>query len=222
MCSIFYDHWGQTGLIDGYWGLNVKTIKLEPRFEYDFLMKKIITKRLNLHDDCITDQEIKATKYNFLACVENLTTNIILQRLKTAGINICWIPQADYFIRMMNQTGIRACQTMGEMEAVSRELKYAMSKAINDKKCKRHCTSAHLNIKDVEIMINKADNDNISELNFQWEDDNVIIEEEYLLMDLNAIVSAVGGSLGLFLGFSCLQILLEAVQNIEHRNLMGK
>ncbi len=31
--------------------------------------------------------------------------------------------------------------------------------------------------------------------------------EEYLLFDGNAIISAVGGSLGLFLGFSCLTML---------------
>ncbi len=30
------------------------------------------------------------------------------------------------------------------------------------------------------------------------------VEEEYELFDANEIVSAVGGSLGLFLGFSCL------------------
>ena len=31
----------------------------------------------------------------------------------------------------------------------------------------------------------------------------VKIEEEYTLMGTNAIISATGGSLGLFLGFSC-------------------
>ena len=31
----------------------------------------------------------------------------------------------------------------------------------------------------------------------------VMIEEEYTLMGTNAIISATGGSLGLFLGFSC-------------------
>ena len=31
----------------------------------------------------------------------------------------------------------------------------------------------------------------------------VKMEEEYLLMGANAIISATGGSLGLFLGFSC-------------------
>ena len=33
---------------------------------------------------------------------------------------------------------------------------------------------------------------------------SVSVEEEYELFDANEIVSAVGGSLGLFLGFSCL------------------
>ncbi len=32
----------------------------------------------------------------------------------------------------------------------------------------------------------------------------VTVEEQYELFDVNEIVSAVGGSMGLFLGFSCL------------------
>ena len=41
ICNIFYNHWGQSGLIDGYWNLEVKTVKLEAGIEYDFLMKKL-------------------------------------------------------------------------------------------------------------------------------------------------------------------------------------
>jgi hypothetical protein len=41
-------------------------------------------------------------------------------------------------------------------------------------------------------------------------------EEEYLLFDFNAIVSAVGGSLGLFLGFSCLDFLLRLLAKVEN------
>jgi hypothetical protein len=33
------------------------------------------------------------------------------------------------------------------------------------------------------------------------------VYEEYLLYDLNAILSAIGGSLGLFLGISCFHIV---------------
>ncbi len=37
--------------------------------------------------------------------------------------------------------------------------------------------------------------------------DRVETQEEYRLFGLNAIISSVGGSLGLFLGFSCLNAL---------------
>ena len=40
------------------------------------------------------------------------------------------------------------------------------------------------------------------------------IHEEYLLYDLNAIVSAVGGSLGLFLGFSCYELVKTCLKKL--------
>ncbi len=40
----------------------------------------------------------------------------------------------------------------------------------------------------------------------RFETNDVIVLEEYLLYDFNDIIAAVGGSLGLFLGFSCLQV----------------
>ncbi len=42
---------------------------------------------------------------------------------------------------------------------------------------------------------------------FLFVSNEVEVAEEYLLFDGNAIVSAVGGSLGLFLGVSCLSVL---------------
>ncbi len=39
----------------------------------------------------------------------------------------------------------------------------------------------------------------------------VMVSEEYKLFDFGAIVAAVGGSLGLFLGFSCWQFIKSAV-----------
>ena len=116
----------------------------------------------------------------------------------------------------MNLTNIEACQTTNEMEMVIHELRYLMSKSASlYEMCKPRCTTTYLNIKEVEIMINKGCKSNVSELFFQWEDESMIVQEEYLLMDLNAIVSAVGGSLGLFLGFSWLQVLLKIIQKIQ-------
>ena len=52
---------------------------------------------------------------------------------------------------------------------------------------------------------------------------NVETEEQILIYDFSAIVAAVGGSLGLFLGFSCLQALdpiidkaMRVIRNQKH------
>ena len=44
---------------------------------------------------------------------------------------------------------------------------------------------------------------------------DVLVYEEYLLFDFNAIVSSVGGSLGLFIGFSFLQCAMSTFGLIE-------
>ncbi len=63
--------------------------------------------------------------------------------------------------------------------------------------------------------VNPFFTENHTEIYFYWENLDVLVEEEYLLMDFNAIVSAVGGSLGLFLGFSCLDFLLKMLSRVE-------
>ena len=46
---------------------------------------------------------------------------------------------------------------------------------------------------------------------------NVLVNEEYLLYDLNNIISAVGGSMGLFLSFSFLNCFMCAFDSLEKR-----
>ena len=41
------------------------------------------------------------------------------------------------------------------------------------------------------------------------------IEEEYALMGVNAIISATGGSLGLFLGLSCYGVAWKILEKVE-------
>ena len=43
---------------------------------------------------------------------------------------------------------------------------------------------------------------------------NIKIEEEYLLMGTNAIISATGGSLGLFLGLSCYGVAWKILEKV--------
>ena len=43
----------------------------------------------------------------------------------------------------------------------------------------------------------------------------IMIEEEYTLMGVNAIISATGGSLGLFLGLSCYGVVWKIFEWLE-------
>ncbi len=47
----------------------------------------------------------------------------------------------------------------------------------------------------------------------------VKVISEYLVYDLGAIVAAIGGALGLFLGFSCLGVIYQMLSKLEERTL---
>ena len=46
----------------------------------------------------------------------------------------------------------------------------------------------------------------------------VKVKKEFLIYDLNTIVATIGGSLGLFLGFSCYEVTRSGLEKM--RNLM--
>ena len=75
---------------------------------------------------------------------------------------------------------------------------------LNASGCKHPCTYMQLSYEkriynQLKPLVNQ------SNLAVYYEITDTIVTEEVLLYDLNSIVSAVGGSLGLFLGFSCFQ-----------------
>ena len=60
----------------------------------------------------------------------------------------------------------------------------------------------------------KADQ-NKTTLSVRYASPQVKIEEEYQLMGVNAIISATGGSLGLFLGLSCYGVAWKVLGTLE-------
>ena len=54
--------------------------------------------------------------------------------------------------------------------------------------------------------------DSISCLFVYYKTTTLKVFDEYLLYDTNAIISAIGGSLGLFLGFSCFQAVRRSLR----------
>ncbi len=66
------------------------------------------------------------------------------------------------------------------------------------------------------LAINASYNASFAGFWLYYGDGHVKVEEEYRLMDFPAIVSATGGSLGLFLGLSCYGVAWEAVLSLNH------
>jgi hypothetical protein len=60
--------------------------------------------------------------------------------------------------------------------------------------------------------------DQVTQLWVFYSDTGVIIHEEVLLYDLNAITAAVGGSLGLFIGFSVFDTFRAIIQTMFNEN----
>ena len=73
--------------------------------------------------------------------------------------------------------------------------------------CKRPCINMQLSY-EKRIYMQLKTLVNRSNVAIYYEDKDIHVVEELLLHDLNSIVSAVGGSLGLFLGFSCFQVAM--------------
>ncbi len=88
--------------------------------------------------------------------------------------------------------------------------------------CLRKCQRTIYEVKEIPQPVEKTfeyfdyDNDGNSDLIslFLYVSNSYETAEEYLLFDGNAIISAVGGALGLFLGFSCLTMFTVLGQKI--------
>jgi hypothetical protein len=164
----------------------------------------------------MTEEEVVEKCYDHIKCIEMFSLNLLKQRLLEKGITLCWIPQADFFMKQMNKSSIEACQTRESMEAIDDEISFVMLTTIRSiPSCPEPCTIDHISVTERQSPILGSNDENFTEIYFYWENFDVLVEEEILLLDFNAIVSAIGGSLGLFLGFSCLGFLLKLLSKIE-------
>ena len=66
-----------------------------------------------------------------------------------------------------------------------------------------------------ENTMNIEEKSEVSAVYASYASSKIKIEEEYLLMGPTAIISATGGSLGLFLGFSCFGAIWNIIEMIE-------
>ena len=84
-----------------------------------------------------------------------------------------------------------------------------------NQRCPTLCENCEYHIRTPTSGANYVEVENKTTLFVFYASPKVKIEEEYVLMGGNAIISATGGSLGLFLGLSCYGVAWTIVEKLE-------
>ena len=121
--------------------------------------------------------------------------------------NICLIPQAKDIFE--DSFDLEQCTTKEEYECMRNLLKTNVS--LRNEVCPDSCME--INYQTISKSL-PHDHPNYAILLMYYASDHHTIKEEYLVFDFNAIIVALGGSLGLFLGFSFFQCGMTIVDNI--------
>ena len=87
--------------------------------------------------------------------------------------------------------------------------------ATGDEGCPILCEKVEYGTTMTKFGKNSMINENKTMLYARYASPKVKIEEEYTLMGANAIISATGGSLGLFLGLSCYGAVWTVFETVE-------
>ena len=86
-----------------------------------------------------------------------------------------------------------------------------------ERRCPTLCENVEYHISTPTSGKNYMEYENRSSLWVSYASPKIRVEEEYTLMGFNTMISATGGSLGLFLGLSCYGVawkILEKVENV--------
>ena len=113
------------------------------------------------------------------------------------NVKICWIPQVR---NILKKEDVDQCLTKVEYECMQKVLKTDPEEM--NVQCPQSCT--HISYK-IQVKSLPQDMTQHAILLMYYTSNGYLLFEEYLVFDEIAIIVALGGSLGLFLGFSCYQ-----------------
>ena len=131
--------------------------------------------------------------------------------MQRANIACLFYPWIDWLERDDDRLSLPVCKTPEEtiehLKSIRRMSRATLNSRLNSNLCPRPCAKinyefSHIVQSDFYPKDHKKENRSIITLNYQ--DVRTRLGNERLLYDFNDIVAAIGGSLGLFLGFSCL------------------
>jgi hypothetical protein len=133
---------------------------------------------------------------------------------------LCTIPQSLYTMKKLglNDSLISQCKSFDSFKCHKEVQIFMVQQHLVSKihNCRPSCHKSKHRIFPRKTSIG---NQSVLPINFYYHSSRVEVLEEYLLFDFNAIVAAVGGSLGLFLGFSCLDFGYYIMDRMFHMKL---
>ena len=84
--------------------------------------------------------------------------------------------------------------------------------------CSKHCSATQFTGKRTFILHHDKDDDQ-GKYEFYWyylfSSKEIEVNEEYLLYDITGVIGAVGGTLGLFIGFSFRDVIVHIIDGIR-------
>ena len=151
---------------------------------------------------CVIKQSLELLKSDeiTLKCLDILNLNIS---------HICWIPQMENMLRFDDdkRLNLTACTTHDEYICMLSLL----DNFHRNENCINSCIERSY---EVESKHFESKSKQVAILVLSYQSNTMTVLEEYLVFDLVAIISAIGGNLGLFLGFSFFQCCTSMASKI--------
>lgn len=186
-----------SNLVHNDWKDDVYSQPIGPRSYVVLNLEKHVFEMLPTPDyPCTRDR-----KYSRESCGVSATEDFLLRGdVGTICENVrpCLMPQFEYFWK--GNDGTKDCTLPNDRMCMMKRC--FISRSLVADRCKQHCQTDKYRVSGRTDLSNT----NMSYVTMRYGSTNVIRQEEYRVHDFGSIVGIVGGSLGLFLGFSCLQV----------------
>ena len=125
---------------------------------------------------------------------------------------MCYLPQ----VGAIAKETWPPCKTLQEATSSRTKITTGVSKIFSEEVCKKPCRSEEYSfIHRVTPLDVDADYERTAIFAAYWDTTDVETRHEHVLYDLNSIIASIGGSMGLFLGFSCYQFIVWLVDKVE-------
>lgn len=210
------------GFYFNYWMIPVTTVKVEADMQRDFAIKK--KRQISLEGD---KDQLK-TENEYLKCVSNAFRRYFLSQsfpLNATSLgtfcensSLCYFPYLkslvdgiDHKLPYCNSIQKWICNRQYLMKVA--EIVFNLPDKFGCHKPDATTTFEYRDTLDSTIMLGNDE----GRAWFIFETTKVTEEREYVLLDFNAILGTIGGSLGMFIGISCLDVIKWIIEKVRNK-----